>query len=651
MCSLAISGYNGRMARLDKLREAIYQRKFEEPTRPPEDDTPFGLPEREKPLPLSWEKNGNGAPALAADISAASKKRRRRRMAVAVFIVSALLLVGGAYIGYTLFLLASDVSFSLTGPGEIIAGEPTVFRVAVVNRSSVALRNVSATLNLPVGTLTDESPRVTANPPRMKVVLDEIPARGNVEKEVRVRMLGVEGASPTVTGLLVYQPENIASQLTRQADVTVRIARIPLAFHIDVPERLSSGQDVTLTIGVDSELTLPLADMSLGIEFPPGFTLTSADPKPLEGDDHIWSLDILETGRSQRIVLKGKITGEPEEAKTFHTRLGYYEPSSKRWVLIAENLTSPLIASPFLLAQASLNGVRSGSIAPGAQVKGTIYFRNNLPAKVQNTTTPLSFPEELVDLRTVRAERGFYDVAQKALTWTPASEPRLKELSSGGDGTLGFSFMMKTSLPINVFSDKNFAFPVTATIDSASPPAEYQGVSLRSQDVTRYKIASTLGVLARSAYYDSPFPNQGPLPPQVREKTTYTLYLQVTSGANDIRDVEVRAQLAAGVSWENRVSTDLGAVTFNPATQELSWKIRDLPAATGLLRAPLAAVVQVGFIPAENQIESSPNLLRKISATGRDTFTDLNLSANADDITIELRTDVRSSGREWKVSR
>lgn len=637
------------MARLDKLREAIYQRKFEEPTRPPEDDLPLGLPDRGKPLPLSWEKNGNGTPALAADISSASKKRRRRRIAVAVLIVSTLLLVGGTYLGYTLFLLASDVSFSLAGPGEVVAGEPAVFRIAVVNRGRVALKSAAVTLNFPVGTITDEHPRIGFNPPRMKVALDDIPAGGRVEKEVRVRILGVEGQSHTVTSLLVYQPENIASQLTRQSDVTVRIARVPLALNMEVPERLSSGQDVTLTIGVDSELTLPLADMSLGIEFPSGFEFGSADPKPREGDDHIWPLRDLETGRSEKITLKGKIVGEPEEAKTFRLRLGYYEPSSKRWVLVAENLTSPIIASPFLLAQATLNGARSGNLSPGAQVKGTIYFRNNLPAKVENLTITFSFPEALVDLRSIRAEHGFYDVPKKAITWTPTSEPRLKEISSGGDGTLGFSFAMKSSLPISVFSDKNFSFPVTAIIDSASPPAEYQGVSLRSQDVTHYKVASTLGVVARSAYYDSPFPNQGSLPPKVRAKTTYTLYLQVTSGANDIRDVEVRAALPGGVAWENRVATDLGAVTFHPATEEISWKIRDLPAATGILRAPLAAVIQVGLTPAENQIGSTPNLLQNINATGRDAFTDLNLSANADNITTELRTDVRSVGSEWKV--
>ncbi|OHA08999.1 MAG: hypothetical protein A3A44_01100 [Candidatus Sungbacteria bacterium RIFCSPLOWO2_01_FULL_60_25] len=637
------------MARLDKLREAIYQRKFEEPTRPPEDDLPLGLPDRGKPLPLSWGKNGNGTPALAADISSASKKRRRRRIAVAAFIISTLLLAGGAYLGYTLFLLASDVSFSLAGPGEVIAGEPAVFKIAVVNRGRVLLQNPSVTLNFSVGTITDENPRIGLNPPRMKVMLDDIPAGGRAEKEVRVRILGVEGQSHTVTGLLVYQPENIASQLTRQADVTVRIARVPIAINMEVPERLSSGQDVTLSVGVDSELTLPLADMSLGIEFPSGFDFKSADPKPLAGDDYIWPLRDLETGRSEKITLRGKISGEPEEAKTFRLRLGSYEPSSKRWVLVAESQTSPIISSPFLLAQATLNGARSGSIAPGAQVKGTIYFRNNLPAKVQNVTITFSFPEQLVDLRSIRAERGFYDVPKKAITWTPTSESRMKEIPSGGDGTLGFSFTMKSSLPISVFSDKNFTFPVTATIDSASPPAEYQGVSLRSQDTTQYKIASTLGVLARSAYYDSPFPNQGPLPPKVRAKTTYTLYLQVTSGANDIRDVEVRAALPGGVAWENRVATDLGVVTFNPATEEISWKIRDLPAATGILRAPLAAVIQVGLIPAENQTGSAPKLLQGISATGRDVFTDFNLSATADDITTDLRTDIRSVGAEWKV--
>src|SRR3990167_1982843 len=112
MCASPIPRYNGSMARLDKLREAIYQRKFEEPTRPPEDDLPLGLPDRGKPLPLSWGKNGNRTPALPPR--------------------------GGGPSPASPFSPFPPVfSSPPAGPGGAPAGGPAVFKIAVVNRGRV----------------------------------------------------------------------------------------------------------------------------------------------------------------------------------------------------------------------------------------------------------------------------------------------------------------------------------------------------------------------------------------------------------------------------------------------------------------------------------------------------------------------------------
>jgi len=635
------------MAGLDKLREAIYSRDFKEPTRSPEGELPpEALQESAKPIPRSWtERQPNASAPLAA---ATGKQRHWIRNGVIIGVAA--ILVGGGWLGYTLFLATSDVGFSIEGPKEVSAGEPTVYTIRVTNRSSVPLTEVSATLTFPPGTITPDSMEIPFSAPRIRVPIGDVPAGERTEREVRVQLVGQAGHMHTIAGLLLYRPENISSQLTRETDMTTTIARVPIAVSVDVPERISSGQEVKMIIAVDSELSVVLPNMSLGVEFPAGFVFDRAEPDPIAPNKPIWSLGELVGGQSRTITVFGTLAGEPEEAKPFRMRVGQYEAANDRWLAVIEHTQTPLIASPFLLAQATLNGARGGALQPGTRVTGSVFYRNNLPDRVENLTVSASFPENLVDLRSVRAERGFYDVGKKSLVWNPSSESRLRELAAGGEGTLAFSFELKQALPINSFADKNFLFPVITLIDTANPPPAYRGIELGSEDRIEYRMASVLGLIGRTTYYESPFPNTGPLPPKVRETTTYTVFWELTSGGNDLRDVEVRGELAAGVEWRDQVTSDLGTVTFNPATHEVIWRIRDLPAATGVLRAPIRAAIQVAIAPAENQIGTSPNLLQNVRASGRDLFADVTQDVTVPNVSTELKSDSQSKQIEWRVA-
>jgi len=157
-------------------------------------------------------------------------------------------------------------------------------------------------------------------------------------------------------------------------------------------------------------------------------------------------------------------------------------------------------------------------------------------------------------------------------------------------------------------------------------------------------------VVARTTFYDSPVANSGPLPPRVGRATTYTITFTLSSGPNDLQDVEVAAVLPGGVAWREPVAVDVGTLDFNPATRELRWQILRLAAATGILRPPVRAAFQVALTAAANQVGISPVVVKSISASGQDTFTNTVQTKTVDDLTIELRTDPKSVFREWQVA-
>lgn len=635
------------MARLEDIREGLYRRDGRGPE--PDRSTP-AVPRRPDGLRRAWEEGDEPAPTLLerAYLSSFQAKRMAGRTLLTLTVV---LVVGvSAFVGYTLLFGSTDVQLEILGPGQLTAGEPTLITVRVVNRGRVNLKESSVTLTLPAGAAVGEK-RGGFSPLRERVDIGDVPAGGSFQREVRVQFLGARGETARVSGLLLYRPESIESKLTRQGEYAAAIVRVPVALTIDAPARVSSGQEVAVVISVDAETSVRLPDLTLGVELPSGFKLTAADPAPqLSAGVNLWMITSLEAGTSTRVTLRGTVAGDPEEVKAFRARLGRYDRSSERWLVVTEATGGPSLASPLLLAQASLGGSRRGVVGPGQILEGAVRFRNNLPERIENITVTLAFPERFVELESVQAENGFYDASRRAITWNPASAPNLSGLESGEEGTLSFTFKLKPAFPLRSFAEKNLAFTLVTTIDTAAIPPAYRGVDLSYQETLEFKIASHLALTARASYYDSPAANSGPLPPRVRSATTYAITLRLTSGANDVSNIEVRSKLAGGAEFRRAVSSDIGTVEFNEASRDLIWRLRGLPAATGSLRPPVGAVIQIAFIPAENQVGSSPPLVQDIAAAGTDDFTGAELRSEADNLTTELNADPRSNSGEWRVA-
>lgn len=635
------------MSRLDDIREQLYRK--------PPPDAPARAPE-ESPLPPAPSHEGveNTWKVKPAGLEQVAPKPRffvrPPRLRDPLIIGAGIIIIAiGAWIAYTIFFPASAVELSILGPSQVVAGESAVFSVRIQNHSNVALREGSVTLTFPQGTASADDGSISTAPLRMKLEFPDLARGAESRQDIRIRPFGTLGQDLMISGVYLYRPENIQSKLTRSTEAHFSIARIPIALTVDASSEVRSGQEYTLSVSVDSELSQSLSGIALGVELPNGFEVKRAEPAFPDAKVSVWPLEELTSGSSRTFKVIGTIQGDPEEVKSFHVRLGTYEPKTKSWFLLTENTVGPTIASPVLLVQSTLNGARSGSLAPGARIDGNVYFRNNLSQKIENVSILLSFPEKFVELQTIKGEHGFYNVTNQTLTWNPASESRLLELGPGEEGTLAFSFQLKSQLPIRTFSDKNFIFPVKAVIDSSFIPEEYHGVPLRFEDVAQFKIESLLGLSARSTYYDSSLPNTGPLPPKVRRTTSYTLYLRLTSGANDLNDVEVRAQLPGGVVWKGVIAADVGSIAFNPSTQEIVWSVPTLASVSGILRQPASAAFQVELTPSEGEVGTAPTLMQNIRAEGRDTFTATTQSATTQHITTDLETDKRTASSDWRV--
>ena len=74
-------------------------------------------------------------------------------------------------------------------------------------------------------------------------------------------------------------------------------------------------------------------------------------------------------------------------------------------------------------------------------------------------------------------------------------------------------------------------------------------------------------------------------------------------------------------------------VVWNQDQHQLRWDVGNLPARTGYGSSPRTLYFKVGLIPSKTQIGQAPTLVKDITFSGQDSFTNSNVTVTADPIT------------------
>ena len=90
-----------------------------------------------------------------------------------------------------------------------------------------------------------------------------------------------------------------------------------VAFRIDPPISLSSGQEETYTITITNKENVNLYDLNLDMTYPDSFQLTGADPQSSGEKKNTWNFSVLKSGETQKIELKGIVVAPLDSTQTF----------------------------------------------------------------------------------------------------------------------------------------------------------------------------------------------------------------------------------------------------------------------------------------------------------------------------------------------
>lgn len=631
------------MGKLDELEKNLYGKDDEELRRRTKRRVLF--PKSLRKLPQVWMDKPKETETPGEDKNILNRKLLKFFLGGAGVLA---IVMSSVFLFFYLGTRGREAEVVIHDRGPITAGELVTIPVTFRNISNTTLKEVELTLVLPEGSLVQEEGQDRQAPSRIIRKIDDLDPNEEESAEITAKLFGKEGEEKEVLATLIYRPENLRARFSSKDSKNFLIGQVPLAVIWEIPEIFSNNQEVKAVVRFNSSASFIFRNMWLRLEYPLGFKFLSSSLKPQEGEN-TWSLGNIDPGEESSIEVRGRITGEEGEIKSFRADLGVLNTLTKNWVTFRESLAAGKIAVAPLSVTGSLKGSRETTVGLGENLQFVLRYKNNTESTLRNITIRASLQGPILDLQTLVIDKGNFDFNTRSLVWNSATAKELSELEPGEEGEFHFEIKTKFNPAVKEDADKNQVVRMSAEIKPAFVPEEFAGTDLTGRDSIEAKVRTKVLFSARALYRSSPIPTSGPLPPKVGAKTVYTILWEIRNFTNDAENIQVVGILPPNVVWENVFTPQDFRIIFDPATSEVRWNVGKVPAGTGINAPALTLAFQISITPSTADRGRTMTLLTESRLSGKDAFVKEDLQETVGNIGTELRDDPGVSAQEGTV--
>jgi len=622
---------------LEELRAKLYKEKQEELAGRvigPSVSGPGQNEEAGESLPTDWRQERE-TPLTSPRLSQSVK--RIIKIALVVLVVLGLVGAGVWFLFFRKTFDSSKVSLTIFGRDRIVSGEEVTYLVRYQNGTSLGLQGLKLTFFYPEGALPADKNAVAIGVNQASVAeLSDLPAGQEGQMELRANIAGLKGDEKKALAKLQYHPADISSTFESSADFTSVIFSVPLVLDFEMPERVVSGQPLTISLKYLNTSDIAFSNLLLTAEYPAGFSFVSASPSASQGSNE-WNLLEIGPGEEGKIIISGTLSGLRDEIKSFKAKIEQQEGDVKK--TISEGLASTLISLSPLAVEVSLNGSRDISVSPGDTLTYKLKYQNTTNVQIGPVFIVAKFETKALDFSTIEPGKGSFNSQNNSITWNESVMPELSMLEPGQEETVDFRVKVKDRLPISSFSDKNFLISLSSKIDSPTIPVFLQGTQIGGSDLLATKVNTKLVLAVKGYYRDNIIVNSGPIPPKVGQQTTYTVHWQVINLANDAQNVTVEGYLPPYVKWLGVFTPNSSDAKYEQSTGKLSWALGKLAANTGILSPVKELVFQIALVPNSNQVGDRVDLVQNSRISGTDLFSGISLEGTAAVLQSDLPDD------------
>ena len=543
-------------------------------------------------------------------------------LVLAVLVSSLYMIFGGNKIS------GDNISVSISAPFTIAGGEVVPIQLSVTNQNSVAIESATLIINYPSGTKSvEENPRDLYEE---RFPIDKIDPRQALNIPVEAVLFGEENEEKEIKATVEYRVVNSNATFFKEADpVIIRINSSPLVVRVESVEKISSGQEMDVTLTVQSNSTTAMNDVLVVASFPSSFSPIKSEPDPVSAQN-VWMIDEVLPDKTYVIKIRGLVTGLASESSEMQFKAGNpktdnpYELGS----VLTQARASYTIEEPFIGVKVNINGDSDGEAVLSVKndTNVSVVVTNTLNEPVYDMRVEITPRGNMIRENNISVQNGFFDSGSKKISWEISGMSSLEKVLPGETREFDFSIDPDIKQATGAFdvSVKVFA----RRVGEANASEEVIGTT-----VAKAIYSSIVNLNSEASHKSSPFNDQGPVPPVAGKNTDYTLTLQVSAGVNDLTKAVLTTSLPQYVTWLNKTEGG-GKVEYNPVSKQIIWEAGDVSA-----NQSKQLQVQVSLLPSVTHIGRTLTLLESQDLRAVDRFTNETLQIKGERVDSELSTE------------
>ncbi len=590
------------------------------------------------PVPTRWESTKSQTRAARGAFKLPSSLFSK------LFIGSIIFFVVAAAIAVITILTSANVSsrrinLEVLGRTFVDGGELLPLQVAVANNNNTQIE---------LADLVVEYPTNTGSIERIRRSVGTVAARQQTIQDFDLTLFGEEGTVVPITVTLEYRIPDSNAILTKDTSYQVTLRSTPVVLTVLGPQSSLPNQQVTMNYTVVSNSATVVEDVALVTEYPVGFEFMSAEPAA-SFSNNVWVLGDLEPGATRSIAVTGVVRGSEGSSVAFKGAVGKQDPQDEKRIGVTfGTIAQPLgLESSFISTSMIVNDAVNGtaSVDPGDDINIRIPWQNPLPVRVTDAVIEVQLAGQF-ETGQVVSRQGFYNSATRTIIFSKDNVQNLAAIEPGESGEFSFTLKSKQGSSISSATSEP-TITLTTNVQGIVDPGNFQRAEKINQLVL--KVVSDVRLLVDTQHFTGLIANDGPMPPKVGQRTTYTVAMSVSNSTSTLVGAKVVTVLPQYVEWMNVVMPQQTDVVYNPVTREVVWTVGSVEAGAGYSKPVKQASFKVGITPSESQVGSPPNLTGDIMLTGTDTFTSKQIQASRRPLTTRLLNDASSVGSDGAV--
>ncbi|MEK7620443.1 MAG: hypothetical protein AAB413_04380 [Patescibacteria group bacterium] len=563
-----------------------------------------------------------------------NRSKLTRFLIKAIGIMAVLSLI--AWVGFFVFtkgLFQEGETLSLTteGPDEVKSGEEVSYTFRYENVGDVPV--AALTMKLTVPSTFHMYSTVPEPEGSLEWTIGSLSAGSDGAITVTGVFLAEVPSSQRLQALFTYKPANFSSDFQDILTQKIEIEDSVVALSFTGPEKALAGDTSEYVVNVQNTSADPIYNLRVIPTFPADFTTASSEPATAEGQTY-WVIDALEPGELAAITIQGSFTSTASGEQKLAIAMGFVDQDVVYVQNVQELITDVLGGS--ISFSVIVNGSNQSQTADlGETLRVSLDYANNGEEATQDMSFTLTLysGDGTIPVDWSRANLGGGTRSGNEISWE-----NLATLEPESSAVIDLSLPLYSRLDAG--EADQFSIETILTLNKIGTVT-----STRTLEATPIIITlnSDVAVNAQARYYSESGTaiGSGALPPQVGETTSYRVYWNLSNSLHTLENARMTATLPQDVAWLESTDTDIGTVSYNATTRQITWTIPKLLAELG----HAGAWFDIAIAPDSGDVGRFMKLTSTTSFEARDSTTNESLSQSIGELTTELPDDEFALGK------